>query len=178
MEQYNRLLNAYRMPGGKGQDELETTDPSLSRQEESAVVMYKGHVSNTVKMLKNLFIYKHLKNEFQMFKLRLKTNGTWHDERRIYLGLEKIMEQDEEAPIQMRAQVLTTTGRNEWHLNREKLDKLGNGETLIAFETCLFVVCLDFFITFLACPSLSLFFFLFSADFFLFLCFPFLSFFF
>ena len=84
-----------------------------------------------------------MKNEFQIFKLRLKTNGTWHDERRIYLGLEKIMEQDEEVPIQMRAQVLTTAGRNEWHFNREKLDKLGNGETLTAFETCLFVVCLD-----------------------------------
>ena len=44
MEQYDRLLNAYRKPG-PGKDELVTTNPRLVKDNEHAIVMSKGYVS-------------------------------------------------------------------------------------------------------------------------------------
>ena len=44
MEQYGRLLNAYRSPGGGGRDSLETSDPCQTREVEHAVIMTRGHV--------------------------------------------------------------------------------------------------------------------------------------
>ena len=43
MEQYDRILNAYRRPGD-GQDDLVTSCPRQANEQEHAVVMYKGYV--------------------------------------------------------------------------------------------------------------------------------------
>ena len=60
----------------------------------------------------------------QMYKLRLKTGGEWHNDKQLtsdILGILSHSQERKRVPLEKRAQMLTTTRRSEWFQNREKL---------------------------------------------------------
>ena len=60
----------------------------------------------------------------QMYKLRLKMGGEWHNDKQLtsdILGILSHSQDRKRVPLEKRPQILTTTRRSEWLHNREKL---------------------------------------------------------
>ncbi len=122
MDQYYRIFNTYRRPGLE-RDSQEISDGRQPRDREFVVVLRCNRV----------------------FVVTVKEPGSgWLSPSglaKVYLD---ILNKDlEKLPVEDAVGLLTSSSRDKWAEHRQRLIEAGNEAAIEAFESCLFIVCLD-----------------------------------